>query len=56
VRYLLFTYGLSQLAGVQFASSPDMARQAIGTLTGYQLTWYYYGGVHLWVHAGTAVA
>jgi hypothetical protein len=33
--YLLFTYGLSKLAGVQFTSSPDIARQAIGTLTGY---------------------
>ncbi|MGA7315594.1 MAG: hypothetical protein WBX22_16635 [Silvibacterium sp.] len=109
---LLFTYGLSKIAGVQFTSSPDIARQAIGTLIGYQLTWYYYGysqiyasllgltqlfgaspllfqktallgaaimtpvmanliinlffhiapgcrvcgGVHLWVHAGTAVA
>jgi hypothetical protein len=48
VRYLLFTYGLSQLAGVQFTSSPDMARQAIGTLTGYQLTWYYYGYSHIY--------
>jgi hypothetical protein len=40
--YLLFTYGVSKLAGVQFTLSPDIARRAIGSLSGFQLTWYYY--------------
>jgi hypothetical protein len=44
--YLLFTYGISKLAGVQFTLSPDIARRAIGSLSGYQLTWYYYSYSH----------
>jgi hypothetical protein len=46
--YLLFTYGLSKLSGIQFTLSPDIARQPIGTLTGYQLTWYYYSYSHIY--------
>jgi uncharacterized membrane protein YphA (DoxX/SURF4 family) len=46
--YLLFTYGISKLAGVQFALSPDIARRAIGSLSGFQLTWYYYSYSHIY--------
>jgi hypothetical protein len=40
--YLVFTYGLSKLAGVQFKLSPEIARRPVGSLSGFQLTWYYY--------------
>jgi hypothetical protein len=40
--YLLFTYGLSKLSGVQFTIAPEIARRPIGSLSGYQLTWFYY--------------
>jgi hypothetical protein len=46
--YLLFSYGVSKLAGVQFTLSPDIARRAIGSLSGYQLTWYYYSYSHVY--------
>jgi hypothetical protein len=46
--YMLFAYGLSKLAGVQFTLPPDIARKAIGSLTGYQLTWYYYSYSHVY--------
>jgi hypothetical protein len=40
--YLLFTYGLSKLGGVQFHTSPEIAQRPVGSLSGFQLTWYYY--------------
>jgi uncharacterized membrane protein YphA (DoxX/SURF4 family) len=40
--YLLLTYGLSKLAGVQFKLPPEIAMRPVGSLSGYQLTWYYY--------------
>jgi hypothetical protein len=40
--YLLFTYGFSKMAGVQFALSPEIAQRPVGSLSGFQLTWYYY--------------
>lgn len=46
--WLLLTYGLSKLAGVQFTHSPDMSRMAVGSLSGYQLTWYYYSYSHVY--------
>jgi hypothetical protein len=46
--WLLFTYGLSKLAGVQFGLPPDIARRPIGSLSGFQLTWYYYSYSHLY--------
>jgi hypothetical protein len=46
--YLLFTYGVSKLAGVQFALPPDVAQRAIGSLNGFQLTWYYYSYSHVY--------
>jgi uncharacterized membrane protein YphA (DoxX/SURF4 family) len=44
--YLLFTYGVSKLAGWQFSLSPDIAAKPIGALSGFQLTWYYYSYSH----------
>jgi hypothetical protein len=46
--YLLFTYGVSKLAGWQFWLSPDIARKPVGSLSGYQLTWYYYSYSHIY--------
>jgi hypothetical protein len=46
--YLLFTYGVSKLAGVQFTLSPDIARRPIGSLSGFQLTWYYFSYSHVY--------
>ncbi len=40
--YLLFSYGLSKLGGVQFKLSPEIAQRPIGSLSGFQLTWYYF--------------
>lgn len=44
--WLLFTYGLSKLAGMQFTLHPDIAQRPIGSLSGFQLTWYYYSYSH----------
>jgi len=46
--WLLFTYGISKLAGVQFTHAPDMAQRPVGSLSGYQLTWYYYSYSHVY--------
>ena len=44
--WLLLTYGLSKLAGVQFTIARDMALRPVGSLSGHQLTWYYYSYSH----------
>ena len=46
--WLLFTYGLSKLAGVQFTLHQDIAQRPIGSLSGFQLTWYYYSYSHVY--------
>lgn len=46
--WLLFTYGLSKLTGLQFTLSPDIARRPIGSLSGFELTWYYYSYSHVY--------
>ena len=46
--YLLFSYGVSKLAGWQFWLSPDIATKPIGALSGFQLTWYYYSYSHIY--------
>ena len=46
--WLLFTYGLSKLSGTQFTLPPDIARRPIGSLSGFQLTWYYFGYSHVY--------
>jgi hypothetical protein len=39
----LYMYGISKLLHLQFNMQAELAHRAIGSLTGYQLTWYYYG-------------
>src|ERR1700759_4114436 len=41
--FLLYTYGISKLLHLQFDLQSRLAGQPVGTLTGYQLTWFYFG-------------
>jgi hypothetical protein len=41
--FMLYLYGISKLAHLQFNMQSQLARQAVGSLTGYQLTWFYFG-------------
>ena len=41
--FMLYMYGLSKLLHLQFNLQSELAQRPIGSLTGYQLTWYYYG-------------
>jgi len=36
-------YGISKLAHLQFNLSSQLASRPAGSLTGYELTWFYYG-------------
>ncbi len=44
--WLLFLYGSSKLLGRQFSLLPDVASKPVGSLTGYQLAWFYYSYSH----------
>lgn len=41
--FMLFMYGFSKLLHLQFNLQSELALRPIGSLTGYQLTWYYHG-------------
>ena len=41
--FLLYTYGMSKLLHLQFNMSSELAQRPIGSLNGYQLTWFYFG-------------
>ena len=41
--FLLMGYGSSKLAHMQFHLNQALAQHPVASLTGYQLTWYYYG-------------
>lgn len=41
--FLLYMYGTSKLIHLQFHLQTELAQQPIGSLNGYQLTFYYYG-------------
>lgn len=40
---MLYMYGISKLLHLQFNMQTQLAGQAVGSLTGYQLTWFYFG-------------
>ncbi len=40
---MLYLYGTSKLLHIQFDLQSELAHRAVGSLTGYQLTWYYFG-------------
>lgn len=46
-RYFLATmilsYAFAKILGTQFVSQPSVYDKPIGSLSGFQLTWYYYG-------------
>lgn len=44
--FLLFTYGLTKLVGRQFHVPAELASRPVGSLSGYQLAWFYYGYSH----------
>jgi hypothetical protein len=41
--FQLYMYGVSKLLHLQFHMQAELAPRAIGSLNGYQLTWYYFG-------------
>ncbi len=41
--FMLYMYGISKLLHLQFNMQSQLASHAVGSLTGYQLTWYYFG-------------
>lgn len=41
--FMLYTYGVSKLLHLQFNMSSELAQKPIGSLSGYQLTWFYFG-------------
>jgi hypothetical protein len=41
--FLLMGYGASKLAHLQFRLNHTLAARPVGSLTGYELTWFYYG-------------
>jgi hypothetical protein len=41
--FVLYTYGVSKLLHLQFNLSSELAQRPIGSLNGYQLTWFYFG-------------
>ena len=41
--FMLYMYGISKLLHLQFNMQTQLALQPAGSLTGYQLTWFYFG-------------
>ena len=41
--FMLYMYGVSKLVHLQFNMQSQLAGRAVGSLTGYQLTWFYFG-------------
>ena len=46
-RYFLATmilsYAFAKILGTQFTTQPSTYDQPVGSLSGFNLTWYYYG-------------
>jgi hypothetical protein len=41
--FMLYMYGISKLLHLQFNMQAELAGRPVGSLTGYQLTWFYFG-------------
>jgi hypothetical protein len=56
--FMLYMYGASKLLHFQFNLQSELAPRPIGSLNGYQLTWYYFGvsRVYAWILGLTQVA
>ena len=46
--FLLFTFGSSKLLGIQFTLPPEVALRPVGSLTGYELAWFYHSYSHVY--------
>ncbi|HEX4629554.1 MAG TPA: hypothetical protein VH188_01185 [Chthoniobacterales bacterium] len=46
--FLLLLYGSSKLLGRQFSVAPELGLRPVGSLSGYQLAWYYYSYSHVY--------
>jgi hypothetical protein len=47
--YLVLTYGTRKLiGGGQFALGPALSSRLVGSLSGFELTWFYYGYSHVY--------
>jgi hypothetical protein len=46
--FLLLIYGSSKLLGRQFSVAPELALRPVGSLSGYQLAWFYYSYSHVY--------
>jgi hypothetical protein len=46
--FLLLLYASGKLLGRQFSVAPELALRPVGSLSGYQLTWYYYSYSHVY--------
>jgi hypothetical protein len=46
--FLLFIYASSKLLGRQFTLAPGTSLRPVGSLTGYQLAWFYYSYSHVY--------
>ncbi len=44
--FLLFMYASSKMLGRQFSLPPEIALRPVGSLSGYQLAWFYYAHSH----------
>ena len=56
--FMLYMYGTSKLLHFQFNLQSELAPRPIGSLNGYQLTWYYFGvsRVYAWILGLTQIA
>src|SRR6476660_1063393 len=41
--FMLYMYGMSKLSHLQFNMSSALGQRSVGSLNGYELTWFYYG-------------
>jgi len=41
--FLLYMYGVSKLMHLQFNLAAQLGERPVGSLTGYELTWFYFG-------------
>lgn len=46
----LYFYGISKIAGHQLQLPASFAQKPIGSLSGYELTWYYFGYSHAYTY------
>ena len=46
----LYFYGISKIAGHQLQLPASFAQKPLGSLSGYELTWYYFGYSHAYTY------